>query len=172
MIRRTALVALTGTIVYDGFNDFEMFGGFGRFVRSLKIAVVVSADYMYSLYGLKEDSEEYNEVESTHKSQLRQISVKIEFLFHIQALQHVNQRSADRLLNGALENGGLYIKIGQGVAAINHILPKEYTSTLKKLEVTLLFIYAAGFGIFSNERGIFLERMSAAQGERSESNVC
>lgn len=62
MIRRTAFVALTGTIVYDGFNDFEMCGGFGRFVRSLKIAVVVSADYMYSLYGLKEDSEEYNEV--------------------------------------------------------------------------------------------------------------
>lgn len=44
-------------------------------------------------------------------------------------------RSAQRLLNGCLVNGGLYIKIGQGVSAINHILPKEYTNTLKKLEV-------------------------------------
>lgn len=31
-------------------------------------------------------------------------------------------------------NGGLYIKIGQGVSAINHILPIEYTDTLKLLE--------------------------------------
>lgn len=31
-------------------------------------------------------------------------------------------------------NGGLYIKTGQGVAAINHILPVEYTDTLKLLE--------------------------------------
>lgn len=44
-------------------------------------------------------------------------------------------RSAHRLLNGCLANGGLYIKIGQGVSAINHILPYEYTNTLKKLEV-------------------------------------
>lgn len=34
-----------------------------------------------------------------------------------------------------MANGGLYIKIGQGVSAINHILPYEYTNTLKKLEV-------------------------------------
>lgn len=34
-----------------------------------------------------------------------------------------------------MKNGGLYIKIGQGVSAINHMLPKEYTDTLKKLEV-------------------------------------
>lgn len=33
-----------------------------------------------------------------------------------------------------LQNGGLYIKVGQGFAAINHILPKEYTSTLMKLQ--------------------------------------
>lgn len=77
IISRTAVVALTGTLLYDGFNDFEMCGGFGRFVRSLKIAVVVSADYMYSLYGLDEDSKEYNEVKSKHKNLLRHILVKI-----------------------------------------------------------------------------------------------
>lgn len=38
------------------------------------------------------------------------------------------------LLEGCLLNGGLYIKTGQGVAAINHILPVEYTETLKLLE--------------------------------------
>lgn len=38
------------------------------------------------------------------------------------------------MLEGCLLNGGLYIKLGQGVAAINHILPSEYTETLKHLE--------------------------------------
>lgn len=38
-------------------------------------------------------------------------------------------------MNGCLANGGLYIKIGQGVSAINHILPPEYTNTLRQLEV-------------------------------------
>lgn len=52
-------------------------------------------------------------------------------------MKEINLRSAHRLLNGCLANGGLYIKIGQGVSAINHILPYEYTNTLKKLEVML-----------------------------------
>lgn len=42
------------------------------------------------------------------------------------------------MLEGCLKNGGLYIKIGQGVAAINHILPIEYTDTLKLLEDSCL----------------------------------
>lgn len=46
--------------------------------------------------------------------------------------------SANRLLDGCMQNGGLYIKIGQGVAAINHILPVEYTDTLKLLEDSCL----------------------------------
>lgn len=67
-MRRTAFAALTGTIIYDGFNDFEMCGGFGRFIRSLKIAVVISTDYVYSLYGLVENTKEYNEVKFIHKN--------------------------------------------------------------------------------------------------------
>lgn len=49
-------------------------------------------------------------------------------------MTEVNLRSAEKLLTGCLQNGGLYIKIGQGVSAINHILPVEYTETLKNLE--------------------------------------
>lgn len=76
IIRRTALAALTGTLIYDGVNDFEMCGGFGRFVRSLKIAVVISADYMYTLYGLNEDTKEYSEVISENLTQ------RLPFLFN------------------------------------------------------------------------------------------
>ncbi|XP_053688042.1 uncharacterized aarF domain-containing protein kinase 5 isoform X2 [Sabethes cyaneus] len=49
-------------------------------------------------------------------------------------ISKVHQRSAEKILQGCLANGGLYIKLGQGVAAVNHIIPKEYVQTLRKLE--------------------------------------
>uniref|UniRef100_A0A1B0BXB6 ABC1 atypical kinase-like domain-containing protein n=1 Tax=Glossina palpalis gambiensis TaxID=67801 RepID=A0A1B0BXB6_9MUSC len=49
-------------------------------------------------------------------------------------LKNVHQRSANRLLEACLLKGGLYIKVGQGFAAIIHILPEEYTSTLSNLQ--------------------------------------
>uniref|UniRef100_B4N5D2 GK20341 n=2 Tax=Drosophila willistoni TaxID=7260 RepID=B4N5D2_DROWI len=53
-------------------------------------------------------------------------------------LKALHQKSADRLLETCLLNGGLYIKVGQGFAAINHILPVEYTRTLSKLQDSCL----------------------------------
>lgn len=50
-----------------------------------------------------------------------------------QLLKEIHLKSAKRILDGCLRNGGLYIKIGQGVAAINHILPSEYTTVLSQL---------------------------------------
>lgn len=76
-------------------------------MRSLKTASLISYDY----FMLDEEDPEYEK-----------------------NLKVVHQRSADRLLETCLKNGGLYIKVGQGFAAINHILPKEYTSTLAKLQ--------------------------------------
>ncbi|XP_070496010.1 uncharacterized aarF domain-containing protein kinase 5 isoform X2 [Chironomus tepperi] len=71
----------------------------------------MSLDYQIDLYGLDEKSDEY-------KKKIKEVHLK----------------AANRLLDGCLLNGGLYIKIGQGFSAINHILPIEYTDTLKKLE--------------------------------------
>lgn len=45
-----------------------------------------------------------------------------------------HQRAAERLLRGALRNGGLYVKLGQGLCAFNHLLPPEYGATLRCLE--------------------------------------
>jgi len=39
---------------------------------------------------------------------------------------------------GAVDNGGLYIKLGQGLACFNHILPREYTETLQVLQDKVL----------------------------------
>eukprot|EP00331_Platyophrya_macrostoma_P012339 CAMPEP_0176425604 /NCGR_PEP_ID=MMETSP0127-20121128/11478_1 /TAXON_ID=938130 /ORGANISM="Platyophrya macrostoma, Strain WH" /LENGTH=585 /DNA_ID=CAMNT_0017806777 /DNA_START=180 /DNA_END=1937 /DNA_ORIENTATION=+ len=41
--------------------------------------------------------------------------------------------AAQLILNTCLQNEGLYIKLGQGMSAINHVLPMEYISTLRVL---------------------------------------
>lgn len=102
----------SGLLSFDYFiRDAESIGAAIRFARSLKIAVAISFDYSLGLRGFDENSEEYDK-----------------------AIKEIHQRSANRLVEGSLLNGGLYIKLGQGVAAINHILPVEYTDTLKLLE--------------------------------------
>ncbi|CRK94097.1 CLUMA_CG007620, isoform A [Clunio marinus] len=101
---------------YDYFlRDGESLGAALRFCRSLKIALTISLDYNIGLYGLDENSEQYDKT-----------------------IKEIHQRSANRLLEGCLHNGGLYIKFGQGLSAINHILPVQYTETLKQLEDTCL----------------------------------
>ncbi|XP_046736210.1 uncharacterized aarF domain-containing protein kinase 5 isoform X1 [Diprion similis] len=46
----------------------------------------------------------------------------------------IHERSARRIVDGCLSNGGLYVKLGQGLAALNHILPREYVRTLAVLQ--------------------------------------
>lgn len=45
-----------------------------------------------------------------------------------------HQRAANRIVNGALRNGGLYIKLGQGLGSFNHVLPREYIDSLAVLQ--------------------------------------
>lgn len=58
--------ATAGSIIYDGFNDFEVAGGLSRFLRSLKIATTISLDYSWSLYGLENGTELYDQVRLIH----------------------------------------------------------------------------------------------------------
>lgn len=61
--KRTFLSMVLGACVYDGYNDFEVCASIGRFMRSLKIAAIISMDYTWSLYGLKNGAE-YEKVNS------------------------------------------------------------------------------------------------------------
>ena len=45
-----------------------------------------------------------------------------------------HQRAADRMVGGAVRNGGIYIKLGQGLCSFNHLFPVEYIRTLQILE--------------------------------------
>ncbi|KAJ1342007.1 hypothetical protein BSLG_003412 [Batrachochytrium salamandrivorans] len=47
---------------------------------------------------------------------------------------NVHQRSANRLLDLFLANGGVYIKLGQHLSALVYLLPQEYTETMKVLQ--------------------------------------
>ncbi|XP_060245188.1 uncharacterized aarF domain-containing protein kinase 5 isoform X3 [Meriones unguiculatus] len=89
--------------------------GIGRFGRSLKIGLFISLDYWWCtnvvLRGVDENSPEYEKMMSA-----------------------CHQRAADALVAGAIRNGGLYVKLGQGLCSFNHLLPPEYIQTLRVLE--------------------------------------
>ncbi|XP_071747487.1 uncharacterized aarF domain-containing protein kinase 5 [Lepeophtheirus salmonis] len=43
-------------------------------------------------------------------------------------------KSAHEILKTCLSNGGLYVKVGQGLATMNHVLPESFTTPLKVLQ--------------------------------------
>lgn len=49
--------------------------------------------------------------------------------------KEVHKRAAARLLHVCQLHGGIYVKFGQYLASMNHVLPKEYTDTLRVLQV-------------------------------------
>lgn len=82
------------SLAYDGIvNDFEIWGGIQRLARSSKIALQISIDYSIFFWKYK-DIDEDNEV-------------------YCAEIRKCHQRSANRLLEGCLKNGGSYIKIGK-----------------------------------------------------------
>ncbi|CAH1113187.1 unnamed protein product [Psylliodes chrysocephalus] len=82
-----------------------------RFARSLKIGLWISLDYYFAMAGLDESSDNFNVM-----------------------MSRIHQRSAEHILDGCLSNGGCYIKLGQGLVSMSHILPKEYIETLRVLQ--------------------------------------
>ncbi|KAL8181481.1 UNVERIFIED_CONTAM: putative aarF domain-containing protein kinase 5 [Gekko kuhli] len=89
--------------------------GLGRFVRSVGLGMQISLDYWWTdhvlLRGLDENSPAFKDLVS-----------------------RCHQRAADTIVSGAIRNGGLYVKLGQGLCAFNHLLPPEYINTLRILE--------------------------------------
>ncbi|KAF7261403.1 hypothetical protein EG68_01430 [Paragonimus skrjabini miyazakii] len=86
------------------------FGAAKRFIRAVCIGSLISLEYKWTFILNTEGTPAYD-----------------------QALIDCHQKSAARILQGCLANGGLYIKMGQGLASLNHVLPKQYTETLERL---------------------------------------
>ncbi|XP_071502328.1 uncharacterized aarF domain-containing protein kinase 5-like [Diadema antillarum] len=85
--------------------------GFVRFFRTFYVGTLVSLDYKWSLWNVDSESEEYKE-----------------------AIRACHRRTADRLLQGCLKNGGLYVKLGQYMVTANYILPKDILQKLATLQ--------------------------------------
>ncbi|XP_018567138.1 uncharacterized aarF domain-containing protein kinase 5 isoform X2 [Anoplophora glabripennis] len=107
----TALPAVVTNCKEDSGNIVaNVYGGI-RFLRSLKIGLWISVDYYFSMMGLNESQPNYNAM-----------------------MSRIHRRAANNILYGCLCNGGSYIKLGQGLVSMSHILPKQYIETLKALQ--------------------------------------
>uniref|UniRef100_A0AC35TVF2 ABC1 domain-containing protein n=1 Tax=Rhabditophanes sp. KR3021 TaxID=114890 RepID=A0AC35TVF2_9BILA len=109
-----SIVALSGgagTIYALHQNDYELSNvGLIRFSRAGVAAASIIADYKYSLYNLAKDSTEYQD-----------------------AIKAAHTRSAAKILRLCEKNGGVFIKVGQHIAAMEYLIPIEYTSKLCSL---------------------------------------
>ncbi|KAL0962203.1 hypothetical protein UPYG_G00337060 [Umbra pygmaea] len=89
--------------------------GVGRFSRSIYVGLYISVDYWWTsnvtLRGIDESSPSF-----------------------VEEMSLCHQRAADNIVEGAVKNGGIYIKLGQGLCSFNHLLPPEYVKTLHVLE--------------------------------------
>ncbi|XP_059206101.1 uncharacterized aarF domain-containing protein kinase 5 isoform X2 [Centropristis striata] len=54
--------------------------------------------------------------------------------YYVAEMSACHQRAAESMVEGAVSNGGIYIKLGQGLCSFNHLLPPEYIHTLQILE--------------------------------------
>ncbi|KAL6782666.1 hypothetical protein ACKKBG_A07645 [Auxenochlorella protothecoides x Auxenochlorella symbiontica] len=78
-----------------------------RLGRDVVAAGLTYADYAWSLYGMEGSQREA-------------------------VLHSCHQRGANRLLDLCFSNGGIYIKLGQHVAMLDHLVPAEYVQTMRK----------------------------------------
>ncbi|XP_014787605.1 uncharacterized aarF domain-containing protein kinase 5 [Octopus bimaculoides] len=91
-------------------------GAFQRLLRSIYVGAQISFLYTWRLYGLDPDSDEYRE-----------------------AMKYCHQKAAECLKDGCLQNGGVYVKLGQGLVSLNHLLPTEYITVLSSLQDRALY---------------------------------
>lgn len=81
-----------------------------RLLRDVYTAASIVTDYKWSLDAVEEGEKAARE----------------------QQLHACHQRSADKLLKLCFDNGGIYIKLGQHIGQLDHLLPEEYVVTMRE----------------------------------------
>lgn len=84
--------------------------GIVRFGRAFVTAAKIAADYKFSLRGYDDCSDP-----------------------SMKAWSDCHRRAAERLLDLCCKNGGIFIKVGQHIAALQYLVPMEYVETLSVL---------------------------------------
>jgi len=95
---------------HKGGYDPDNVGAF-RFGRAALVVGKIGLDYKKSLYSTSYPDQDLYE------------TAKVE----------CHQRAADRLLDLCCANGGVFIKVGQHIGALDYLLPDEYVQTMKVL---------------------------------------
>uniref|UniRef100_A0AC11EUR7 AarF domain containing kinase 5 n=1 Tax=Ovis aries TaxID=9940 RepID=A0AC11EUR7_SHEEP len=125
--------------------------GVGRFSRSLRVGLQISLDYWWCTNIILRGVEEVCTCVLASPSCAcgvgmpggsRGLPAPIPVLSacgqnsprYLEVMSACHQRAADALVAGAISNGGLYVKLGQGLCSFNHLLPPEYIRTLRVLE--------------------------------------
>jgi len=113
LLLRGAGLGLVGTGAYTFHNaGYEVNNvGVVRFGRAALAVGRIGIDYTKSLYYTSYPTDEEREV----------------------AKGSCHQRSADKLLDLCCANGGVFIKVGQHIGALDYLLPDEYVNTMKVL---------------------------------------
>ena len=99
-------------IYSDGRLDPNNFG-IVRFGRAALAVGLIGVDYKRSIFSNSSPKHGTEEYKTT--------------------MTEVHQRSANRLLDLCNKNGGVFIKVGQHIGALDYLLPEEYVSTMKVL---------------------------------------
>lgn len=135
--RRIATYAsLTGLSIYISIkynDDIQSFGvGFQRLFRTVNLVATLTFDYKYSLWKEarkrlpqqnKPSSSIGNEEEAAKDEEAHQIFMSA-----------LHTKSALKLLDLLKANGGIYIKLGQHLAALDYLVPSEYCKILAVLQ--------------------------------------
>lgn len=105
--------ACTGTVISLHSNDYDLNSvGVVRLGRAATTVLDVSLNYKRNLYGAQ--------VEKTSKK-------------YIQLKSQCHKEAAEKLLELCCTNKGVYIKVGQHIAALDYLLPHEYVETMRIL---------------------------------------
>jgi aarF domain-containing kinase len=114
----------------DRFDEYlpGVLAGPLRSMRAARCFVVMGADYKFTFWR----NPELHDLPQRYWSPSGALDADASPL---EVLRHeLHQRNATRLLRLLQRNKGLYIKVGQAMSAMAHMLPAEYTATLRVLQ--------------------------------------
>ena len=112
ILKYTTFLTASGALIGSAYNHNWNISNIGlvRFGRASYTVSSIALDYKFSLRNLTDNSPESEKMWST-----------------------IHERSANKLLNLCCKNGGVFIKVGQHIATLEYIVPKEYCKVLSTL---------------------------------------
>jgi len=113
--------------ILSPYTPVEFQQQFFRSLRSFWVFTLITLDYKLSLHGMEYGTPVYRATRSK-----------------------VHQRAAERMLWLANANKGIFIKAGQHIASLTHLLPPQYTDTLCVLQDKAPYV------TFNDVVGVFL----------------